>query len=198
MSSATEIANLACVYIGTENRITSLDDDRFTARTIKGVWDIQRQATIRDGAWNFAMRRKDLAAESLTDGVPYPWGYAFPLPAQCLRLIEVIDLTEGQYQLEGRNILCDSAGPLYVRYQADVEEPALWDAAFTDAFARRLAWATGTRIAGSTFSEQLAWQEYQAAINAAKRVDARENPPIAQGESSWIEARRSHRTGYYL
>lgn len=194
MSSDTAVANLACTYIGDGARITSLDDDRHTARTIKAVWDIQRQATLRDGAWNFAMRRAGLAAEYLENGVPYPWENSFPLPAGCLRLIEVLDLADGDYQLEGGAILANQTGPLYIRYLTDVTEPALWDSLFVEAFARRLAWATGDRLAGSNFSTELAWQQYEKALGNAKRVDARENPPIELGESSWIEARRTHRS----
>ena len=49
MSDYVTIANMAAARIGTETRISSPDDDRFVARTIKAAWDIQRQAAIRDG-----------------------------------------------------------------------------------------------------------------------------------------------------
>lgn len=191
MASATEIANLAAGRIGSETRITSLDEDRPIARAIKSVWDTERRATIRDGAFNFAMARDELAAEVLAGGVPYPWTYSFPLPADCLRLVEVLNTASRvEYQLEGRSILADEAGPLYIRYCRDVTEPALWDALFAEAFACRIAWKIGNRIAGSAYDQVLGWQEYRAAISATRAVDALENPPIAFEESSWIEARQ--------
>lgn len=190
MSSYVAVANLAATFVGTETRITSPDDDRFVARTIRGVWDLQRKATIRDGAWNFAMRREALAAEYLAGGVPYPWQNAFPLPAGCLRLIEVLNLgSRDDYQLEGRQILANTTGPLYIRFLVDVAEPEYWDELFAEAFARRIALTVGTRIAGSNFPVGAAEREYQAVLARAKTVDAGENPPIVMEESDWIRAR---------
>lgn len=189
MSDYVTIANMAAARIGTETRIASPDDDRFVARTFKAAWDIERQAAIRDGAWNFAARRGDLAAVADPGVVLYPWTYGFELPVDCLRLIEVLGGCRDAYALEGRLILCDSAGPLYIRYSTDVPQESLWDAAFTHAFALRLAWRCGRRIAGSAFDQELCWSEYRQALSAARRVDARENPPIEQEDSSWIAAR---------
>lgn len=196
MSSIPTIANLAATKVGADAHITSLDDDRHVARTIKSVWDIERRATIRDGAYNFAMRRFALAAETLGDRVIYPWLSSFPIPGDMLRLIEVISPEVGEdYQLEGRSILCNISGPLYIRGLIDVTEPGNWDEAFAKAFACRIAWSIGKRIAGSSFSQNEAWQEYEQALNDAKRVDARENPGIGQAESGWVEARYSSRGG---
>jgi len=190
MSSYVAVANLAATKIGSEARITSPDDDRLVARTIKAVWDIERRAAIRDGAWNFAMRRAELAAESLSGGVPYPWTYSFPLPAESVRLIEVLNLSSrADYQLEGNSILCDAAGPLYIRFMVDEPEPALWDELFVEAFACRIAITIGARIAGTNFNQIAAERAYADALSRAKRVDARENPPFEQEESDWIIAR---------
>lgn len=191
MSSIPTIANLAATKVGAEAHIMSLDDDKHVARTIKAVWDIERRATIRDGAWNFAMRRFALPAETIdASRVIYPWATSFAVPGEMLRLIEVLSPGVGDaYQIEGPSILCNIEGPLYVRGLIDVTEPGQWDESFADAFACRLAWRIGKRIAGSSFSQNEAWQEYEQAIGAARRVDARENPGIAQAESGWVEAR---------
>lgn len=190
MASETEVANLAAARIGTEGRVLSLDDDRFLARTLKEVWAIERKAALRDGSWNFAMRRAALAAEVLSEGVPYPFESSFPLPADSLRLIEVLNLSSrSDYQLEGRSILCNSTGPLYIRYLCDVAEIANWDDLAAEAFACRLAWKCGNRIAGSAYDQVTGWKEYQASLAAAQGVDAMENPPIEQEAGGWIEAR---------
>lgn len=188
MASATEIANNAAVLIGTQARILSLDDDRMLARTLRTVWDAQRQATLRDGAWNFGSRRAQLAAAS-SPGVIYPYTYAYPMPAESLKLIEVLGMSRSCYQYEGSSILCDQSGPLNVRYAIDVPELAKWDALAAEAFACRLAWKCGRRIAGSAYSVDRGEAEYQAAIAKAKAHDALENPPIEPEESSWNLAR---------
>lgn len=191
MSSETEVANLAAIKMGSSATIVSLDDDRKVARTLKAVWGIERRATLRDGSFNFAARRGTLAKVAGVDTVSiYPFAAAFQLPADALRLIEVLNSQAREnYQIEGARVLCNSSGPLYARWIADVDEPAAWDDAFAEAFACRLAWRCGREIVGTDFDVSSAWREYQMAIGAAKRVDARENPPIAQEECDWVMAR---------
>lgn len=187
MSSYVAIANLAATTIGTANRLTTPSDNTTLGRSVAAVWDIERQAALRDGAWNFAMRRAELPALA----VPPVHGYAaqFELPADCLRLIEIIGLRRESWQVEGRAIQADSTGPLRIRYLADITEPAEFDPLFAKAFALRIACAIGNRIAGSDFKEELNWDKYRQALAEARRVDAIENPPIEAHESSWIESR---------
>lgn len=191
MSSEAEIANLAALKMGASAVIVSLDDDRKVARTIKAVWAIERRATLREGSFNFSTTRGTLAKVS---GVPagelYPYSAAFALPAAGLRLLEILNVElRGAYQLEKGRVLCSSEGPVCARWIEDVTEPANWDEAFAEAFACRLAWRCGREVQGADFDVGTAWKEYQAALSGSKRVDARENPPIAQEESDWILAR---------
>jgi hypothetical protein len=122
--------------------------------------------------------------------------YQFPLPAGCLRVLEVkVDGRQIEaFRLEGGKILCDASGPLETICLVDVTEPALWDAAFTGAFALRVAWAIGTKIAGSSFDKDKVWRSYQVSLAGAKRVDAAENPTLERDESDWILARHSPAT----
>ena len=187
MPSYVAIANLAATTIGTAARLTSPGDDTTLGRAVASVWEIERQAALRDGAWNFAMKRAELAA--VLPPPVHQFQSRFQLPADCIRLIEIYDLLRDHWQVEGRAINADSTGPLKIRYLADIEEPALFDALFAKAFALRIACAIGNRIAGSSFKEELNWDKYRQALAEARRVDAMENPPIEAAESSWIEAR---------
>lgn len=188
MADEATIANMAAARMGTETRISSLDDDRNIARTIKLAWDMERRAALRDGAFNFSVKRADLAALGAGD-VIYPWAYAFQIPNDCLKLLEVLDCSRDDYAREGQVICANSVGPLYIRYVADITEPALWDAAFAHTFSLRLAWRLGRRIAGSAFDQDQCWAEYRKSLSDAKRADALENPGIAQEDSSWVDAR---------
>lgn len=191
MASWVEIANMIGTHVGSSTRITDPDDDRTLARKIRAVWDLQRREAIRDGSWNFAVQRDKPAA--LVDVPAHGFEYQFNLPSSCLRLIEV-RAGGGQiddYRLEAGRILCNHSGPIETICLVDVEEPAKWDAAFTAAFAWRVAWAIGNSVSGSAFDKQGAWRGYTEASAAAKRVDAMENPPIEREESDWITARHS-------
>lgn len=190
MANIASIANAAATRMGSAVRIVSLDDDRTVARTLKAEWDAQRRFVLRDGAWNFAARRAELAADDSGDRVIYPFAYAFPMPAESLRLIEVLDLADpADWTYEDGAVLCNTAGPLRVRYAVDVPEIARWDDLAADAFALRLAWRCGHKIAGSAFDKEACWRDYVVALGRAKTIDAMENPPIDMAESPWIDAR---------
>lgn len=188
MANKTQIYNLAGSLIGTESHITDPDDDRPLARAITAVWELERRAAIRDGEWNFAVRRVGLPA--LVGAVAYPWGYAYQKPAGCLRILEILNgSARDAYQVEGETILADSGPPLYLRFLADVPNEGLWDEGFAETFAARLAWAVGEKIAGSAYNKGEGWTFYQTMLGRAKGTDARENPPVEQEESDWILAR---------
>lgn len=188
MTDYVTIANVAASLIGEDDQLRSPDDDTHMGRTFKAVWNLVRQDAIRDHTWNFAMRRKGLAAEALTD-VPWPWAFSYPLPADSLRLVEVLNCSDRDYQLEGRSILSNNTGPVYIRYLVDVPETALWDANFVAAFAARMAWHVGNRIAGSDYDKVAGWKIYKDRLSDAKRVDARENPAVPFAPTEWELAR---------
>ena len=187
MSSYVAIANSAAIVVGTAARLTTPDEDTTLGRAVASVWELEREAALRDGAWNFAMKRSSLPA--LTEAPVHGYDAKFELPADCLRLIEIYEVSRDRWQLEGRAILANGLGPLKIRYLSNVTEPEEFDPLFAKAFALRIACAIGNRIAGSAFKEELNWQKYQDALKEARMSDALENPPIEQAESSWIEAR---------
>ena len=87
MASRTQVYNAIAAACGSGTRVTDPDDDTTIARAIKAVWDLNRRAALREGAWNFAIARRRLPA---LDEAP-EWGFdmGFQLPAGTLRLIEV-------------------------------------------------------------------------------------------------------------
>lgn len=188
MADFVTIANLAASMIGEDDQLSSPDDSTHLSRSVRAVWDLERRAALRDHSWNFAMRRAALAAQALAIA-PDPWGYSYPLPADCVRLIEVLGYARTDYQLEGRAVLADAAGPLKIRYIADITESALWDDLFVKAFACRLAHAITDRITGEPVRKDVAWRNYVLALREAKRVDARENPQVAFEPTGWETAR---------
>lgn len=189
MAAFVTIANLAASSLGEDDQLSSPDDDTHLSRSVRAVWDVERRAAIRDHSWNFAMRRQALPAAVLSDYSPDPYGFAYRVPADNLRLIEVLGHGKRDYQREGDFILSNAAAPLRIRYLVDVVEPALWDDLFVKAFAMRVAWQIADRITGDTNRVQLAERKYQKALSDAKRVDARENPQVPFEPSGWEMAR---------
>jgi hypothetical protein len=63
-ASQTLLVNQALALLGTERRITSVNDNLPTAKLALTLWDSTRDEVLADHPWNFALKRGSLAAES--------------------------------------------------------------------------------------------------------------------------------------
>jgi len=191
------VANLALVKMGASDTIVAPDQDSHAARTIASVWDDVRRACIRGGRkaprWNFAEEYAETPARAISAGKPLPFGWsgAFPAPDGALRLAEIVDpvTSDDGWKFASGEVLLRGSGPLRAWWLFDVPEVALWDALFVQCFAARLAYETVDRIAADLARKSALWNEYEANLSAATKVDARENPPVEPEESSWVAAR---------
>lgn len=185
MASMVEVCNKALDALG-QNPIMSIDDGNKSANLCKRNWDTVRDAVLRDGVWNFAMKRRVLAPS-----VNKPaWGFSnqFPIPSDCMRLVEVMGMSTGEYQLEGGAILAN-ADVLRIRYVHRVEDPNQYDALFVEALSLRLAIAMCEPITQSNTKLSNLEARYAEVKSAAGSVDAQENPPSTFEEDDWVKAR---------
>lgn len=195
MTSQVSIANQALIKVGAD-RIISIDEDSKQAKILKAIWDAKRDAELAAHPWTFAARRTRLAASSTAPA--FGFARAFPLPPTCLRLIEVGQwyvMYQGVdygplFAIEGGAVLCDEAAPLEIRYVSRVDEPANWPALFCEALACRLAAEICEALTQSLGKRQQAWDEYKAALRAARQANAIEQPPQPTPANSWWLARQ--------
>ena len=97
MPSVVDLCNSALDKAG-HGAITSLEDNTKAARLCSRNWPLVRDRVLRVHPWNFAVKRTNLAAHETAPD----WGFTakFPLPSDFLRLLEVRDLSTGEFQLE--------------------------------------------------------------------------------------------------
>lgn len=172
-SSVVAICNIALDMLGA-TPITSLEDASKTAALCARNFVTARDAALRSYPWNCASARASLARDTAAPA----WGFlsAFPLPVDCLRVIETQDDVRFgvTWRVEGRAILANTTGPLNIRYIRRVEDPALFDELLVQAIAARLAAIIAYPVTG-----QGSVQERMLAIAAqveaqARVIDARE------------------------
>jgi hypothetical protein len=195
MTSQVSIANQALIKVGAD-RIISIDEDSKQAVVLKAIWDAKRDAELSAHPWTFATRRTTLPASS----TPPAYGFAreFPLPPDCLRLIELGQwyvMYQGVdygplFSIEGNAVLCDEPAPLRARYVARIADPSSWPALFCEALACRLAAEIAESLTQSLGKRQQAWDEYKAALRAARQANAIEQPPQPTPANSWWLARQ--------
>lgn len=185
MPSVVDLCNKALDKLG-HGPITSLGDGTKSANLCDRSWPLVRDQVLRDHPWNFAIKRATLAPVVAAPD----WGFnkAFTLPSDCLRLIEVRDLSTDDYTVEGRQILCDE-DVLYIRYVYRVTDPNVYDPAFFDTAACRLAFELAEALTQSNTKKDALFQEYDDSLLRAKRADAQENPPTQYEEDDWISVR---------
>lgn len=214
MADYVSVGNLIAQKLGEDIRLTARTDASHFAVTLDAAWDAQRLIVLRDHPWNCAMKRWSLASRVLEPGETIaPWGYAFPLPPELLRLHEVLEIgnsaandgyglgsfsvaptgsgVSGDWQREQQDILSDGAGPLIIRGNRDVPNVNEWADDLVEAIACRTAFQICLAITGDRSLKNDLWSEYLTAKRDAKSVDGRENPPIpaTYDDSSWLTAR---------
>lgn len=199
MASDINIANRALQKLGAAS-ITSFNDNSTAGRAMNLAYVPVRDAELRRRRWKFSITRQNLAPLS-TPPVNGVYNLQYQLPANCLRVLDVGDYwpgadtsdyrnrTTADYSIEGNLILTNIASPLSLRFIQQMTNPGMFDPAFAEAFAARLAWETCEQVTQSGEKRKLAMQEYKAAILEAVQSNALESPPDFMADSSWMLAR---------
>lgn len=193
MTNDTDLANHALALIS-EEPITAITDTASTnARTCRTFATEARLETLRMGRWNCATKRATLTQLALAPLGNY--SYAYQLPADFLRLMEVngeaVRAADEYFEIEGKRLVT-SAETVWVRYIADIGIGAcdpLLQAAIAVRLAQKIALPLSARLEQAEALEQL----FQRRLKEAQSIDAKET---ASGENpSWDRVLSRSRTG---
>lgn len=182
-TSDVAIANRALGKLG-GTTIVSLTQDSPAARAVNAIYTGVRRAEIRKHPWNFAKTRASLAAKA--DAPEFGFAYAFALPADCLRVLNKADV---DWKIEGQDILSDDGGPLEIIYLRDVTDPNVFDEAFIEAFACKLAMELAEKLTSSSEKKNSAGNDYKFALSEARRTNAIERMSEDRLTDEWERAR---------
>lgn len=188
MATGVSICSNALLMLGAET-INSFDDAAalVRAKLCSNFYPQVRDDLLRRHPWNCCVKRLRLAPDA--DAPAFGLGYAFQLPADCIRVLEVTNRDYHiDYKVEGRSILCDESS-IDLRYVFQNTDENTWDSSLVNlatlAMAARLAYA----VTSSTSMEQLRIQEFEMALKIAKAADGQEEPPEMMGDERLLAAR---------
>lgn len=187
--SEVAICNMALAEIGRGAMITSMDEASQAARACKLRYPYARDAVLRSYDWNFAAKRKELAAHSTAPA--FEFARAFDLPDDCLIVRSVYEGEGANWVVENRQILTDMGAPIYIKYTYRCTDVAKFDPLFVAALAARIASDIAVNLSESVSRAQSLWQVYQAKLGEARRRDAQEGQPDQMPQGSWLDARQS-------
>lgn len=204
--SYVQIANNALGHIGEDDRISDPDQDSKAARTVKAAWETTRLFVLADAHWSFAARTAEIAARPHNREWPIALGRtAYPLPADLVNLIEILDPDlnddDDEFAIEagpnGAELLVDYTGPITIRYVRDhpsIADPARWSPGFAEAFAFRLGWQVSDPLSADKGRKDRAENSYEKALRKARKANARTKPFRRNPPSDWARARHGART----
>lgn len=187
MTTRTEICNLALLHVG-ESEIADIDDTEPNAVRCRNAFFLMRDATLRAGAWNFAMVTTTLPAETTPPAFGFKLSYVLPTDPFCLR-VWTVNEKKSDFKVRGRRIHTDATAPIDLEYIARIEDEGEFDANFIDAFALRIAWAVSYPITRKRALKDELWKLYLGSIQTARTADAHEGTPDDPYDNAAARAR---------
>lgn len=188
MVSLTNIWNGALIGLGQTELIVDPNEASQPAKLCREKWESVRDATLEDHPWNFAMERVQLAALAAAPAFGFSHQYQLPAKPFCLKVRELDD-EDLVWQVEGRRLLVDAAGPLNVRYTRRVTDTQLYPGLFVEAVSMHLAWKIAFGLTRDRNKQRDARKDYLDQLGQARGADGREGTPPERAESDFLRAR---------
>lgn len=197
----TYICNLALARIG----ISQFLDDATTDQTLHGIvcrkfYEEAWKRVMGAGVWAFATRQVELVQSGTANN---HWSYRYAYPTDCIQAVEItgnilpswsgywsswvlmplewspigvpFDVVQNESG-NGLSIMC-SITPAYLKYVANVTDPALFPTQFKSAFAWALASEIASPLSASPDMAKRANQAYQSILNDAMANSMNEAEP---------------------
>lgn len=170
---ALGICNAALDQIGAD-RIQALDEESRLAELCAARFAPVRDAVLAERVWRFAIVRREIAEDAAAPA--YGYAHRYELPST---VVQVLEASDGVYQLEawereGAYILTDAESPICVRSVDQVEDVALWPAAFAQAVTTRLAAELAMPVTENRGLTGELWQLYRRHLTEAAASDAKQ------------------------
>jgi hypothetical protein len=203
--TGTDPENGERVYIENVVGMTEVNNNYYRIANIDTALDTFELTDVTDGsdidgtaftAWS--------SGGTASVSPPYGWNRKFLLPTTCVKLISIDGMTgvshnlggygsSSDFTVEGRYIVTNDAGPLYIRYITNdltnhipVEK---WDSMFKEVMACRIALELQHEIKQDDTGYERIAREYAAVSRTARLSDSIETPGEVMPESDWLIAR---------
>jgi len=169
MASIVDICNGALNQLGATT-ILSLTEDSKNARLCNSRYTQVRDALFRTHPWNCLQKRIELAKDTATPA----WGFSsqFTLPADCLRLLYIIDY-DSNYKVEGRKILSNT-DTMKILYIGRIIDPNEYDELLRETLSASLAADISYGVTSSNTVAQNMYTLFQDKLRDARFVDSTE------------------------
>ena len=175
MASTVDICNGALNQLGATT-ILSLTEDSKNARLCNSRYTQVRDGLFRTHPWNCLQKRVELA----TDTTAPAWGfsYAYTLPADCLRLLKILDY-DSNYKVEGRKILSNTSS-MKILYIGRITDPNEYDELLRETLSASLAADIAFAVTSNNTTATNMYNLFQDKLKDARFVDSTEGQNVDQ------------------
>ena len=185
MASTVDICNGALNQLGATT-ILSLTEDSKNARLCNSRYTQVRDGVFRSHPWNCLQKRVELAADTTAPA----WGFtsAYTLPADCLRLLKILDY-DSNYKVEGRKIL-SNASSMKILYIGRITDPNEYDELLRETLSASLAADIAFAVTSNNTTATNMYNLFQDKLKDARFVDSTEGQNVDQdlGMADQIDA----------
>jgi hypothetical protein len=185
MASIVEICNGSLNQLGATT-ILSLTEDSKNARLCNQRFTQVRDAVFRSHPWNCLQKRVELAAD--TTAPAWGFSYAYTLPADCLRLLRILDY-DSNYKVEGRKILSNTSS-MKILYIGRITDPNEYDESLRETLSAALGADIAFAVTSNNQTATNMYNLFQDKLKDARFIDSTEGQNIDQdlGMSDQIDA----------
>ena len=175
MASTVEICNGALNQLGATT-ILSLTEDSKNARLCNSRYTQVRDGVFRSHPWNCLQKRVEIAAD--TTAPAWGFSYAYTLPADCLRLLRILDY-DSNYKVEGRKILSNTSS-MKILYIARITDPNEYDELLRETLSASLAADIAFAVTSNNTTATNMYNLFQDKLKDARFVDSTEGQNVEQ------------------
>ena len=185
MASVVEICNGSLNQLGATT-ILSLTEDSKNARLCNSRFTQVRDAVFRSHPWNCLQKRVELAAD--TTAPAWGFSFAYTLPADCLRLLRILDY-DSNYKVEGRKILSNTSS-MKILYIGRITDPNEYDESLRETLSAALGADIAFAVTSNNQTATNMYNLFQDKLKDARFIDSTEGQNIDQdlGMSDQIDA----------
>ena len=175
MASIVEICNGSLNQLGATT-ILSLTEDSKNARLCNQRYTQVRDSVFRSHPWNCLQKRVELAAD--TDAPAWGFSFAYTLPADCLRLLRILDY-DSNYKVEGRKILSNTS-TMKILYIGRVTDPNEYDELLRETLSAALSADIAFAVTSNNTTATNMYNLFQDKLKDARFVDSTEGQNVEQ------------------
>jgi len=175
MASVVDICNGALNQLGATT-ILSLTEDSKNARLCNSRYTQVRDALFRTHPWNCLQKRVQIAAD--TTAPAWGFSYAYTLPADCLRLLKILDY-DSNYKVEGRKILSNTSS-MKILYVGRITDPNEYDELLRETLSASLSADIAFGVTSNNQTATNMYNLFQDKLKDARFVDSTEGQNVEQ------------------